>query len=900
MKLTKQFARWFEEDEGADAGSSPHVLELRVHGVNATPPHAMLEVAADDAEKVRGDTLGSFWAPSAAALAHARSVPATHHDHIPANVNREAYSWGPMARNSPSLPGTAGKAVVAAVSRAGWMLLLPLGLANVAYWSRQLAPEGIYGRGARSVRVFGLGLSLLLVTALSTVSLDIVGTQCIQDSRAGGVVACPALPSWLTWLAGFGWSERLAILAVVPVAGLGFLHWLASGSRVRFEQPTAQPVVPPRLTDGRGRRGRPARALSDAPMLAQPGLWSRWVLARTMANLHLAGGLALVALTIAWTQVYVGHAACHDPETFFTDPYCRPGPTGAFAERPVFGALLVLALGALLVVTVAVAVARADAMPTPRVSGGQAAGAVAPAASRAATIGSRVLLVVAGATFVGTAVASWFLGAGDAEGASLLGLVTTPGALVAVLLGIALAGLGWRRAPLSVAWVLLALLAIAGLAAAAVPAIRSERGGWLGVDPLVVAAAALVALVVVSVWPFQRKPGRERPWREVAWAGAGPGVFLLLSLGTMMMLTGILVVAVGDWLNGPAPAGCLASGVDGALPAGCEVADPGSAAGAAEAAASSALVVIPATYTEFAVATVVVLAVIVLVALALAAVVAARSWWVEPDSGIPAAEAGAPTEVTSAAAAVDAAVQQPAGRLADLALRSDLTSAVSGARRLAALTHRAEFAVGVVAAAIAVAVGVTLFMAIDPSGSGWVAPSGLVPLGLWLTALLWIAAVARVVTAPSGDTGRPIALIWDLMCFLPRSAHPFGPPCYAERAVPEIAARTDAWLRGDDLPTPPERRSRDERRAVARRRVVLSAHSLGAVLVAAALFTRDSARDGRARGGGRGGSRWSPTARSFVPTSAGCSPSCSVRASWGLRDAARPHSCAPTRGTARR
>jgi hypothetical protein len=62
-----------------------------------------------------------------------------------------------------------------------------------------------------------------------------------------------------------------------------------------------------------------------------------------------------------------------------------------------------------------------------------------------------------------------------------------------------------------------------------------------------------------------------------------------------------------------------------------------------------------------------------------------------------------------------------------------------------------------------------------------------------------------------------MGLVWDLLCVLPRAAHPFAPPCYAERAVPELADRVRTLVRENRL-------------------VVLSAHSLGAVLAIAAYF----------------------------------------------------------------
>jgi hypothetical protein len=64
---------------------------------------------------------------------------------------------------------------------------------------------------------------------------------------------------------------------------------------------------------------------------------------------------------------------------------------------------------------------------------------------------------------------------------------------------------------------------------------------------------------------------------------------------------------------------------------------------------------------------------------------------------------------------------------------------------------------------------------------------------------------------------RPLGLVWDLLCFLPRAVHPFAPPCYAERAVPELADRVRSLVRDGRL-------------------VVLSAHSLGAALAVAAYY----------------------------------------------------------------
>jgi hypothetical protein len=68
----------------------------------------------------------------------------------------------------------------------------------------------------------------------------------------------------------------------------------------------------------------------------------------------------------------------------------------------------------------------------------------------------------------------------------------------------------------------------------------------------------------------------------------------------------------------------------------------------------------------------------------------------------------------------------------------------------------------------------------------------------------------------SRETRRRVAVLWDVATFWPLAAHPLGPPSYGERAVPDL---------------------RDQASQLAKKsRVVISAHSQGTVLAAAALL----------------------------------------------------------------
>jgi hypothetical protein len=100
----------------------------------------------------------------------------------------------------------------------------------------------------------------------------------------------------------------------------------------------------------------------------------------------------------------------------------------------------------------------------------------------------------------------------------------------------------------------------------------------------------------------------------------------------------------------------------------------------------------------------------------------------------------------------------------------------------------------------------------------FISDAGIVVAGLLLPTLMgflyaaWKDPVRR----------RQIAVLWDVATFWPRSYHPLSPPCYAERAVPDLQRRL-WWLHDND-----ERAS-----------AVLVAHSQGTMLAIAALVQQD-------------------------------------------------------------
>lgn len=90
-------------------------------------------------------------------------------------------------------------------------------------------------------------------------------------------------------------------------------------------------------------------------------------------------------------------------------------------------------------------------------------------------------------------------------------------------------------------------------------------------------------------------------------------------------------------------------------------------------------------------------------------------------------------------------------------------------------------------------------------------------LGSWLIGLGFILFVTWGRRAyKDASARRTIGVLWDVGTFWPRAAHPFAPPCYAERAVPDLTWRMATWTRATGG------------------RLVISGHSQGSVLAAAA------------------------------------------------------------------
>ncbi|WP_030491639.1 hypothetical protein [Micromonospora chokoriensis] len=93
-----------------------------------------------------------------------------------------------------------------------------------------------------------------------------------------------------------------------------------------------------------------------------------------------------------------------------------------------------------------------------------------------------------------------------------------------------------------------------------------------------------------------------------------------------------------------------------------------------------------------------------------------------------------------------------------------------------------------------------------------------IAFGSWVIAAVILGLiVAGIFAYRTVPFRRHIGVLWDLGTFWPRAAHPFAPPCYSERAVPELARRITYLVERGDA-------------------VLLTGHSHGSVLLAATVL----------------------------------------------------------------
>ncbi|MQY37405.1 hypothetical protein SRB17_54090 [Streptomyces sp. RB17] len=158
------------------------------------------------------------------------------------------------------------------------------------------------------------------------------------------------------------------------------------------------------------------------------------------------------------------------------------------------------------------------------------------------------------------------------------------------------------------------------------------------------------------------------------------------------------------------------------------------------------------------------------------------------------------------------------------------TRAIAHVRAMATLTDRAPLVIAVLTVTTlllgAVALAGALATGKTPDGAARrtydavqaVAETSQA-LGSWLVGLGFVLFVTWGRHAyKDASARRTIGILWDVGTFWPRAAHPFAPPCYAERAVPDLTWRMATWT---------------ERTGG---RLVLSGHSQGSVLAAAAAW----------------------------------------------------------------
>jgi hypothetical protein len=200
------------------------VTEIRVHGVGGTAPEALLEQTGT--WQVAGDDTAGFF--RGAVPDPTRTV--------------EAYSWGGLTAKSRS--------------RAFWVLLLPFSLINLAGWMVEPRPLGDGGSGSGEsdeypkrvevdrdfgtkvhetiVQLIAIAITAMYVMWTALISVNTIAFQCgaIPECREG---------RWYVDFFGAGYfvdhpGRRVIVGLLLPLALLGLFMYLGRESRIRYDE----------------------------------------------------------------------------------------------------------------------------------------------------------------------------------------------------------------------------------------------------------------------------------------------------------------------------------------------------------------------------------------------------------------------------------------------------------------------------------------------------------------------------------------------------------------------------------------------------------------------------------------------------------------------------------------
>ena len=317
-------------------------------------------------------------------------------------------------------------------------------------------------------------------------------------------------------------------------------------------------------------------------------------------------------------------------------------------------------------------------------------------------------------------------------------------------------------------------------------------------------------------------------------------MILLLALFASMVITSLLVIGMHAWLSTPAES-----------PKNVQFWRqlPAPAPDAADAATSTAPVALtpPDFYVRFAV-TLLVMLVVVLAIAAIVAVAAFRRFpmFTVPHLSFPEGTSKPRAKQDENLLGIEDIItsDEPSGARPKYPQfeqkPADRARKIAAARQFAGFAHRGE--------PLLAALAILTALALVPLTVPWIAEQiagrnmwpEVTSVAGWVLGLLAIAAATYVITDAVTATDRPLGLVWDIFCFFPRAGHPFTPPCYAERSVPELRGRLEKWL--ETAPAPDHH-------------VIISAHSMGAPIAIATIFSIWAGKDSSDQPGSRGGCR---------------------------------------------